>query len=143
MRLHFTNARVIDPATLMPAGVLDFGCEVFDDKVEWLHGYDVVKTLRLKRERMDGGFIPLEREFYRRHGLDAEKLAHTKPDAIVMHPGPINRGVEIDGTLADGNNRSVIQDQVEMGLAVRNACMDLLARNLKAGRGRAAAGVMV
>jgi aspartate carbamoyltransferase catalytic subunit len=143
MTLHYTNARVIDPATLMPAGVLDFGYEVFDDTAEWLHGCDVVKTLRLKRERMDGGVVPLEREFYRRYGLDAEKLAHTKPDAIVMHPGPINRGVEIDGTLADNNNRSVIQDQVEMGVVVRMACMDLLARNLKVERGRAAAEVMV
>jgi len=77
-----------------------------------------------------------------RLSLDAEKLAHAKPDAIVMHPGPMNRGVEIDGTLADDINRSVIQDQVEMGVAVRMACMDLLARNLKAERGRAAAGVM-
>ena len=142
MRLHFTDARVIDPATLMPAGVLDFGCEVFGDTVEWFRGCDVVKTPRVKRERMDGGFVPLEREFYRRYGLIAERLAHTKPDAIVMHPGPINRGVGIDGTLADDNNRSVIQDQVEMGVTVRMACMDLLARNLKAERGRAAAGVM-
>ncbi len=86
--------------------------------------------LRLQKERMDGGFIPSEREYYHRYGLDAEKLAHAKPDAIVMHPGPMNRGVEIDGTLADDINRSVIQDQVEMGVAVRMAAMDLLARNL-------------
>jgi aspartate carbamoyltransferase catalytic subunit len=72
MLLHFVNARVIDPATLMPAGVLDFGCEVLVDTVEWFHGCDVVKTQRLKREQIDGGFVPLEREFYRRYGLDAE-----------------------------------------------------------------------
>jgi aspartate carbamoyltransferase catalytic subunit len=134
--------RLIAPATLMPSGVSDFGCEVFDDMAEGLKGCDVVMMLRLQKERMDGGFIPSEREYYHRYGLDAEKLAHAKPDAIVMHPGPMNRGVEIDGTLADDINRSVIQDQVEMGVAVRMACMELLARNLKAERGRLAAGVM-
>ena len=134
--------RLIAPATLMPPGVNDFGCEVFDDMAEGLKGCDVVMMLRLQKERMDGGFIPSEREYYHRYGLDAEKLAHANPDAIVMHPGPMNRGVEIDGTLADDINRSVIQDQVEMGVAVRMACMDLLARNLKAERGRQAAGVM-
>ena len=135
--------RLIAPATLLPAGVNEFGCEVFDDMAEGLKGCDVVMMLRLQKERMDGGFIPSEREYYHRFGLDAEKLAHARPDAIVMHPGPMNRGVEIDGTLADDINRSVIQDQVEMGVAVRMACMDLLARNLKAARGSQAAGVMV
>ena len=135
--------RLIAPATLVPAGVNEFGCEVFDDMAKGLEGADVVMMLRLQRERMDGGFIPSEREYYHRYGLDAEKLAFAKPDAIVMHPGPMNRGVEIDGTLADDINRSVIQDQVEMGVAVRMACMELLARNLKAERGRLAAGTMV
>ena len=102
---------------------------------EGLKGADVVMMLRLQKERMDGGFIPSEREYYHRYGLDAEKLAYAAPDAIVMHPGPMNRGVEIDGDLADDINRSVIQDQVEMGVAVRMACMDLLARNLRAERG--------
>jgi aspartate carbamoyltransferase catalytic subunit len=134
--------RLIAPATLMPPGVQDFGCEVFDDMAKGLRGADVVMMLRLQRERMDGGFIPSEREYYHRYGLDAEKLGHAAPDAIVMHPGPMNRGVEIDGTLADDINRSVIQDQVEMGVAVRMACMELLARNLKAERGQRAAGVM-
>jgi len=96
---------------------------------EGISGCDVVMMLRLQKERMDGGFIPSEREYYHRYGLDAEKLAHAQPDAIVMHPGPMNRGVEIDGLLADDINRSVIQDQVEMGVAVRMAAMDLLARN--------------
>ena len=89
--------------------------------------------LRLQRERMDGGFIPSEREYYHRFGLDPEKLAHAKPDAIVMHPGPMNRGVEIDGEIADDINRSVIQDQVEMGVAVRMAAMELLAQRLRRG----------
>ena len=135
--------RLIAPPTLMPSGVEDFGCELFDDMRKGLEGADVVMMLRLQNERMDGGFIPSSREYYHRYGLDAEKLSHAKPDAIVMHPGPMNRGVEIDGDLADDINRSVIQEQVEMGVAVRMACMDLLARNLRAERGRKAVGVMV
>ena len=137
------RVRLIGPPTLMPAGVAEFGCEVYDDMAAGLKDADVVMMLRLQKERMDGGFIPSEREYFHRFGLDAEKLAHAKPDAIVMHPGPMNRGVEIDGTIADDINRSVIQEQVEMGVAVRMACMDLLARNLRAERGRAATGVMV
>ncbi|MFB0994153.1 MAG: aspartate carbamoyltransferase catalytic subunit [Paracoccaceae bacterium] len=134
--------RLIGPSTLMPTDVNEFGCEVFDDMRVGLEGADVVMMLRLQKERMDGGFIPSEREYYYRYGLDAKKLAYAKTDAIVMHPGPMNRGVEIDGELADDINRSVIQDQVEMGVAVRMACMDLLARNLRAERGRAAVEVM-
>ena len=126
--------RLIGPPTLMPAGIGDFGVEVFDDMAEGLRDVDVVMMLRLQKERMDGGFIPSEREYYHRYGLDAAKLARARPDAIVMHPGPMNRGVEIDGTLADDINRSVIQEQVEMGVAVRMAAMDLLARNLRAAR---------
>ena len=129
--------RLIGPPTLMPAGIGDFGVEVFDDMAEGLEDVDVVMMLRLQRERMDGGFIPSEREYYHRFGLDAEKLSHARPDAIIMHPGPMNRGVEIDGTLADDINRSVIQDQVEMGVAVRMAAMDLLAQNQRSTRGAA------
>ncbi|AXC51034.1 aspartate carbamoyltransferase catalytic subunit [Paracoccus suum] len=131
--------RLVGPATLMPAGAADLGCEVYEDMREGLAGADVVMMLRLQKERMDGGFIPSAREYFHRWGLDAEKLACAKPDAIVMHPGPMNRGVEIDGTIADDINRSVIQDQVEMGVAVRMAAMDLLARNLRAERGARAA----
>ncbi|MBN8294262.1 aspartate carbamoyltransferase catalytic subunit [Rhodobacter sp. NTK016B] len=128
------RVRLIGPPTLMPSGVAEFGCEVYDDMKKGLEGADVVMMLRLQKERMDGGFIPSEREYYHRYGLDAEKLAFAKDDAIVMHPGPMNRGVEIDGTIADDINRSVIQEQVEMGVAVRMAAMDLLARNLRAAR---------
>ena len=134
------RVRLIGPPTLMPAGIAEFGCEVTDDMRAGLEGADVVMMLRLQKERMDGGFIPSEREYFHRYGLDAEKLSHAKEDAIVMHPGPMNRGVEIDGTIADDINRSVIQEQVEMGVAVRMACMDLLARNLRAERGRQAVG---
>ncbi len=123
--------RLVGPPTLMPAGISHFGVEVYDDMREGLKDVDVVMMLRLQRERMDGGFIPSEREYYHRYGLDAEKLAYAKDDAIVMHPGPMNRGVEIDGEIADDINRSVIQEQVEMGVAVRMAAMDLLARNLR------------
>ena len=130
--------RLVGPPTLMPAQIDQFGVEVFDDMKKGLEGVDVVMMLRLQKERMDGGFIPSEREYYHRYGLDAEKLAHASPEAIVMHPGPMNRGVEIDGTLADDINRSVIQDQVEMGVAVRMAAMDLLARNHIAAQSGAA-----
>ncbi len=126
--------RLIGPPTLMPSQVAEFGVEVFDDMAEGLRDVDVVMMLRLQKERMDGGFIPSEREYYHRYGLDAQKLAHAKSDAIVMHPGPMNRGVEIDGTIADDINRSVIQEQVEMGVAVRMAAMDLL---MQARRGTA------
>ena len=128
------RVRLIGPPTLMPSQIGEFGVEVFDNMQEGLQDVDVVMMLRLQRERMDGGFIPSEREYFHRYGLDAQKLAFAAPDAIVMHPGPMNRGVEIDGTLADDINRSVIQDQVEMGVAVRMAAMDLLAQNLRAAR---------
>ena len=125
------RVRLIGPPTLMPSQISEFGVEVYEDMNEGLEDVDVVMMLRLQRERMDGGFIPSEREYYHRYGLDAAKLACAKPDAIVMHPGPMNRGVEIDGEIADDINRSVIQEQVEMGVAVRMAAMELLARNLK------------
>ena len=128
------RVRLVGPPTLMPKGVEAFGVEVCEDMRAGLADADVVMMLRLQKERMDGGFIPSAREYYHRFGLDAEKLAYAKPDAIVMHPGPMNRGVEIDGTIADDINRSVIQEQVEMGVAVRMAAMDLLARNLRADR---------
>ncbi len=128
--------RLIGPPTLIPAGAADWGVEVHDDMAEGLKDADVVMMLRLQKERMDGAFIPSQREYYHRFGLDAEKLKAAKADAIVMHPGPMNRGVEIDGTLADDINRSVIQEQVEMGVAVRMAAMELLARNLHAPAGQ-------
>ncbi len=127
--------RLIGPPTLMPSGIGAFGVEVFEDMAEGLKDVDVVMMLRLQKERMDGGFIPSEREYFHRYGLDAAKLRHAKPDAIVMHPGPMNRGVEIDGNIADDINRSVIQEQVEMGVAVRMAAMEVLAQNLRSARG--------
>lgn len=134
------RVRLVGPETLMPSSVADLGVEVYHDMREGLKGVDVVMMLRLQRERMDGGFIPSEREFYHRYGLDMDKLSHAKDDAIVMHPGPMNRGVEIDGTLADDINRSVIREQVEMGVAVRMAAMDLL---IRARHAETPAGVLV
>ena len=129
------RVRLVGPPTLMPSQAAEWGVEVCHNMADGLADADVVMMLRLQKERMDGAFIPSEREYFHRFGLDAEKLAHAKDDAIVMHPGPMNRGVEIDGTIADDINRSVIQDQVEMGVAVRMAAMDLLARNQRAFRG--------
>lgn len=123
--------RLVGPPTLMPSQIGDFGVEVYHDMLEGLKDVDVVMMLRLQKERMDGGFIPSEREYFQRYGLDFNKLSYAKDDAIVMHPGPMNRGVEIDGDIADDVTRSVIQEQVEMGVAVRMAIMDLLARNQK------------
>jgi len=122
------RVRVIAPPTLLPNGIERMGVEVFDDMRKGLEGVDVVMMLRLQQERMQGAFVPSAREYFHRYGLDAEKLARAKDDAIVMHPGPMNRGVEIDPNIADDPGRSVIQEQVEMGVAVRMAVMDLLAR---------------
>jgi len=115
--------RLVGPPTLVPRAFADLGCEVHQDMREGLRDADVVMMLRLQKERMDGGFVPSMREYYHRFGLDAAKLAHARADAIVMHPGPMNRGIEIDGELADDINRSVIQEQVEMGVAVRMAAI--------------------
>ena len=121
--------RLIGPPTLMPSQISEFGVEVYHDMHAGLRDVDVVMMLRLQKERMDGGFIPSEREYFQRYGLDFKKLSHAKDDAIVMHPGPMNRGVEIDGDIADDVTRSVIQEQVEMGVAVRMAIMELLSKN--------------
>ncbi|HHY50358.1 MAG TPA: aspartate carbamoyltransferase catalytic subunit [Alphaproteobacteria bacterium] len=119
------RTRVIAPQTLLPRGIEKLANEVFTDMRQGLEGADVVMMLRLQHERANGRLVPSEREFYRFYGLDAEKLAWARPDAIVMHPGPMNRGVEIDPAIADGG-RSVITDQVEMGVAVRMAVLDAL-----------------
>jgi aspartate carbamoyltransferase catalytic subunit len=121
--------RLVGPPTLIPSQIDKFGVEVYHDMLEGLKDVDVIMILRLQKERMDGGFIPSEREYFQRYGLDFNKLSHAKDNAIVMHPGPMNRGVEIDGDIADDVTRSVIQEQVAMGVAVRMAIMDLLARN--------------
>jgi len=125
------RVRVVGPPTLIPAECARLGVEVHHDMRGGLDGADVVMMLRLQRERMNTGLVPSPREFFRFYGLDHAKLAHAKPDAIVMHPGPMNRGIEIDSAVADDANRSVIGEQVEMGVAVRMAVLDVLARGLR------------
>lgn len=119
------RVRVVAPSTLLPSGIADMSVEVFTSMKEGLAGADVVMMLRLQRERMTGAFVPSVREYFRYFGLDAEKLKAAKEDALVMHPGPMNRGVEIASEIADGP-QSVIQEQVEMGVAVRMAVMEAL-----------------
>jgi aspartate carbamoyltransferase catalytic subunit len=125
------HVRVIAPPTLMPDAIETFGVAPFADMRDGLEGADVVMMLRLQSERMPGGGVPSTREYFRFFGLDREKLALARPDALVMHPGPINRGVEIDSAVADDPRRSVIREQVEMGVAVRMAVLDTLARDLR------------
>jgi aspartate carbamoyltransferase catalytic subunit len=122
--LNTGEVRVIAPRTLLPADVEKLGVRVFHDMREGLRDVDVVIMLRLQRERMEGGLLPTEQEFFRLYGLTEEKLALARPDAIVMHPGPANRGVEIDSRVADGP-QSVILQQVSNGIAVRMAVMAL------------------
>ena len=124
------QVRLIAPPTLTPSGAEGWGAEVFTDMRKGLEGCDVVMMLRLQLERMDGAFLPSSREFFHYFGLDEEKLSCAKPDALVMHPGPMNRGVEIQSTIADHVERSLITEQVEMGVAVRMAVLDMLSRNL-------------
>jgi len=119
------RVRVVAPSTLLPSGIGQMSVEPFTRMDEGLKGADVVMMLRLQRERMAGTFIPSVREYFRFFGLDAEKLKAAKEDALVMHPGPMNRGVEIASEVADGPH-SVIQEQVEMGVAVRMAVMEAL-----------------
>ena len=120
------RVRLIAPRTLIPAGAGRLGVEVFHDMREGLKDCDIVMMLRLQTERMETNFFPSVREYYHFFGLDYDKLGVAKPDALIMHPGPMNRGVEIDSPVADDFGRSVIHEQVEMGVAVRMACLDIL-----------------
>ena len=126
--LGVPEVRAIAPLTLLPSGLDQMGVRTFTDMREGLKGVDVVIMLRLQNERMRGALLPSAQEFYKHYGLTAEKLALARPDAIVMHPGPMNRGVEIDSAVADGA-QSVILEQVTFGIAVRMAVMSILAGN--------------
>jgi aspartate carbamoyltransferase catalytic subunit len=123
------DVRVVGPTTLLPLGIENMGAKVFTNMREGLKDADIVMMLRLQRERMNGSFVPSVKEYFRYFGLDAEKLALAKPDALVMHPGPMNRGVEIASEIADGA-QSLIREQVEMGVAVRMAVLEALSRHL-------------
>lgn len=122
------EVRAVAPPTLMPAGIERLGVVPFTDMEAGLHGADVVMMLRLQLERMDGAYVPSTREYFRTFGLTRQRLAAAGPDVLVMHPGPMNRGVEIESVVADDIQRSAITEQVEMGVAVRMACLDVLTR---------------
>ena len=127
LSLMGAEVRLVAPPTLLPAGVERFGAAVFHDLREGIAGADVVMMLRLQLERMDGGFVPSLREYFRLFGLDQEKLALAAAGVRVMHPGPMNRGVEIESLVADDPAVSLIQPQVETGVAVRMAVLASLA----------------
>ncbi|MDE2319471.1 MAG: aspartate carbamoyltransferase catalytic subunit [Rhodospirillales bacterium] len=121
--------RLVGPPTLVPGSIGVNGVEIFHDMEKGLKGADIVMMLRLQKERMTSGLVPSAREYFTFYGLDRKKLAFAKPDALVMHPGPMNRGVEIDSEVADDAARSLIKEQVEMGVAVRMAVLDTCARS--------------
>ena len=132
--IHLLNTmgarvRVVAPPTLLPMHIERLGVDVFNDMREGIADCDIVMMLRLQTERMQGSFVPSTREYFHFFGLDAGKLSAARPDALIMHPGPMNRGVEIDSLVADDISRSLIHEQVEMGVAVRMACLDLLTRD--------------
>ncbi len=120
------QVRLVAPPTLLPVAVDRLGVEVYTDMRKALVGCDIIMMLRLQTERMKGSYVPSVREYFHFYGLDYDKLALAKDDALIMHPGPMNRGVEIDSTLADDITRTVVLDQVEMGVAVRQACLEML-----------------
>jgi aspartate carbamoyltransferase catalytic subunit len=124
------RVRLVGPKTLMPVDADRFGVEIFTDMREGLAGADIVMMLRLQLERMSGAFVPSAREYFRFYGLDRAKLSAAKPGALVMHPGPMNRGVEIASDIADDVQVSLISEQVEMGVAIRMAILDALSRGL-------------
>lgn len=129
------QVRVCAPPALMPAGIMQMKVTPYHDFDAALVGADVVMMLRLQQERMSGQFIPSPREYRHLYGLTLERLARAKPDALVMHPGPMNRGVEIDSNVADLPGRSAITRQVEMGVAIRMACLDVLTRKARGVEG--------
>jgi len=129
------EVRVCAPPALMPEGVEAMGVAPFNDFNAALEGADVVMMLRLQQERMQGQFVPSPREFRYLYGLTLERLARARPNALVMHPGPMNRGIEIDSNVADLAGRSLITRQVEMGVAIRMACLDVLTRTARGAEG--------
>ena len=129
------EVRVCAPPALMPEGIEALGVTPFHDFDAALSGADAVMMLRLQQERMQGQFVPSPREYRHLYGLTLERLAKAKPDALVMHPGPMNRGIEIDSNVADLPGRSLITRQVEMGVAIRMACLDVLTRKQRGAEG--------
>ena len=128
MNMLGAEVNVVAPKTLLPHSIEKLGVKVFSDMKKGLDKCDIVMMLRLQSERMHGSFLPSAREYYEYFGLTPDKLAVAKDDALIMHPGPMNRGVEIDTNLADDINRSVIREQVELGVAVRMACLKIFCK---------------
>ena len=129
------QVRVVGPPTLIPKDIELMGATPFTDMDAGIKDADVVMMLRLQNERMDGAFIPSPREYHMLYGLTPQRLEQAKPDALVMHPGPMNRGVEIVSSIADDPVRSAVTEQVEMGVAVRMACLDVLTRKRRGVEG--------
>jgi aspartate carbamoyltransferase catalytic subunit len=129
------EVRAVAPPTLMPPAIERLGVQPYTDMDAGIEGADVVMMLRLQRERMSGAYVPSEREYFRFYGLTAERLARAGEDVLVMHPGPMNRGVEIATEVADDIARSAVTEQVEMGVAVRMACLDVLTRKRRGVEG--------
>jgi aspartate carbamoyltransferase catalytic subunit len=129
------EVRAVAPSTLLPDGLDGYAVQSFTDMDVGLAGADVVMMLRLQTERMEGAYVPSPREYFRFYGLTEARLAKAAPDVLVMHPGPMNRGVEIDGAIADDIARSAVTEQVEMGVAVRMACLDVLTRKRRGVEG--------
>ena len=121
------DVRFVSPSTLVAPFFSDIGIPVFTDMEQGIAGCEIVMMLRLQTERMEGREAPSQREYFQLFGLDSHKLQKAAPDALIMHPGPMNRGVEIDSKIADDNNKSLIRTQVELGVATRMACLEAIA----------------
>jgi aspartate carbamoyltransferase catalytic subunit len=129
------SVRVCAPPSLLPSHVESMGVTAFTDFDQALDGADVAMMLRLQTERMNGQFVPSPREYHHLYGLTRKRLSRAAPDALVMHPGPMTRGVEIDSEVADALDHSIITGQVEMGVAIRMACLDVLTRRRRGVEG--------
>ncbi len=125
-----SKVRIVAPSTLIPSSIDRMGVDIYHNMKDGLKDCDIVMMLRLQNERMHGSFVPSTREYYEIFGLNKKNLQRAKPNALIMHPGPMNRGVEIDTEIADNLKQSVIREQVEMGVAIRMACLELLDNNL-------------
>ena len=130
MSMLGAEINVVAPKTLLPHSIERLGVNVFTDMKKGLDNCDIVMMLRLQNERMQGTFLPSAREYYEYFGLTPDKMAMAKKNALIMHPGPMNRGVEIDTNLADDINKSVIREQVELGVAVRMACLKIYCKKI-------------
>ena len=130
MNMLGAEINVVAPKTLLPHSIERLGVKVFTNMKKGLDNCDIVMMLRLQNERMQGSFLPSPREYYEYFGLTPDKLELAKKDALIMHPGPMNRGVEIDTNLADDINRSLIKEQVELGVAVRMACLKIYCKKI-------------